>query len=80
MNYNEYTKKTCSILTILKFLFFSIAAGVVAMIFNFMTAKAFISGSSATVFLLKSSVSLIFAMLSIVYLIALGVYIGVNSK
>ena len=78
MNYNEYTKKTCSILTILKFLFFSIAAGVVAMIFNFMTAAAF--GFSATVFLLKSSVSLIFAMLSIVYLIALGVYIGVNSK
>ena len=50
------------------------------MIFNFMTAKAFISGSSAAVFLLKSSVSLIFAILSIVYLIALGVYIGVNSK
>lgn len=93
MNYNEYlknnpefakkmsqenTKKTCSSLTILKFLFFSIATGVVAMIFGFMNAAAF--GSSATVFLLKSSVSLILAILSIAYLIALGVYIGVNSK
>ena len=96
MDYNEYLKnnpefakkmnqenaKSYSSLTMLKFLFFSIVTGFAAMIFGAVgfSMGAAASGFNVTSVLLGGGASLFFAILSIAYLIALGVYIGVNSK
>ncbi len=70
--------KSYSTLTTLKFLFFAIATGFLAMLTIF--GSAFIYPQVGAVSLALGLLSLIFSILSISYVVALGVYIGSNSK
>ena len=71
--------KSYSGLTILKFALLAIFAGLFALIIN--SIIFFGSGElSFATFLIAESVALISSVFAIGYIIALGVYMGVNSK
>ena len=73
--------KSYSSFTILKFLFFAIGMGLVAMFLGVMTFMAFAAQKIGFLgYMTGSAFMLTSAILSIAYVIALGVYIGVNSK
>ena len=74
-------EKSYSSFTILKFLFFAIGMGLVAMFLGVMTFMAFAAQKIGFLgYMTGSAFMLSSAILSIAYVIALGVYIGVNSK
>lgn len=76
------SQKSYSSATVLKFLLISIGTGFLAVIFPMLIAVAIRTGENIgiTGYLLASAFSIAAGILSIAYVIALGVYIGSNSK
>ena len=73
--------KSYSSFTILKFLFFAIGTGLLSMFLGIVTSTGFAAQKIGFLGAMTGSAfMLISAILSIAYVIALGVYIGVNSK
>lgn len=74
-------EKSYSSFTILKFLFFAIGTGLLSMFLGIVTSTGFAAQKIGFLGAMTGSAfMLISAILSIAYVIALGVYIGVNSK
>lgn len=73
--------KSYSSVTVLKFLFIAITTGLLAMILGGATSMAFAAHKITLIeTIIKSAGVLIFSIFSIAYIIAIGVYIGTNSK